>query len=236
MSPREATLGILLLDTTFPRIPGDVGNPSSYPFPVRIKRVVGATVKRVVYEADPKLRGQFIDAAQELAAEGVAAITSSCGFLSPLQADLAQAVTVPVFISSLMQVPIVHAMTGRPVAILTANNERLTENVLEQAGITSGIPVVTAGLENVPAFRDPILKDGASLDRQQIENAILTFTHELLENNPDIGAFVFECHNLAPYARIVQETHKKPVFDIIDFAIWVYSSIRKRTYPTPANA
>ena len=87
-----------------------------------------------------------------------------------------------------------------------------------------------------PAFRDPILKDGASLDRQQIEKAVLRRTHGLLKDNPKIGAFVFECHNLAPYARIVQETHKKPVFDIIDFAIWVYSSIRKRTYPTPANA
>jgi len=133
-------LGILLLDTTFPRIPGDVGNERSYPFPVRIKKVRGATVQRVVYDADPKLRELFIDAARELESEGVAAITSSCGFLSPIQKDVAEAVDIPVFLSSLMQVSIVYAMTQRTVAIVTANSQSLTELVLESAGIKSNIP------------------------------------------------------------------------------------------------
>jgi len=40
-------LGILMLDTAFPRILGDVGNEQTWPFPVRIRRVHGATPTRV---------------------------------------------------------------------------------------------------------------------------------------------------------------------------------------------
>ena len=107
----QKSLGILMLDTSFPRIPGDVGNIRTYNFPVRTKTVAGATVQRVVFEADPSLLDAFIGAARELEAAGVAAITSSCGFLSPLQEGVARAVQVPVFLSSLMQAPLARALT-----------------------------------------------------------------------------------------------------------------------------
>lgn len=224
-------LGILLLDTTFPRIPGDVGNERSYPFPVRIKKVRGATVQRVVYDADPTLRESFVEAARELESEGVAAITSSCGFLSPIQKDVAEAVNIPVFLSSLMQVSAVHAMTQRKVAIVTANSQSLTELVLESAGIASNIPIEVIGMEGVSAFRDPILKDGATLNRKKIEHEMVVRAENLLQQHPEIGSFVFECHNLAPYAQAVQAATGKPVFDIIDFAGWVYNSVKKKIYP-----
>ena len=224
-------LGILLLDTTFPRVPGDVGNESSYPFPVRIKKVHGATVQRVVYDADPTLRELFVDAARELESEGVAGITSSCGFLSPIQKDVAEAVNIPVFLSSLMQVPMAYAMTQRKVAIVTANSKSMTELVLKSAGVTSDIPIEVIGMEDVSAFRDPILKNGATLNRKQIEDEMVVRTKHLLQQHPEIGSFVFECHNLAPYAQAVQATTGKPVFDIIDFANWVYNSVKKKTYP-----
>lgn len=231
MSADTPVLGILLLDTAFPRIPGDVGNPHSYPFPVRIRVVPGATVERVVYQADPSLQAGFIAAAQELAEEGVAAITSSCGYLSPIQEAVAQAVAVPVFLSSLAQVPLAYELTRRRVAIITANARRLAPTVLACAGIGSHIPTAIAGLEDAPAFRDPILKDGASLDRDQIERDVVQRSQDLLRSHPDIGAFVFECHNLAPYARAVQQVTGKPVFDIIDYATWVYGTVCKRDFP-----
>jgi hypothetical protein len=224
-------LGILLLDTSFPRIPGDVGNERSYPFPVRIKTVRGATVQRVVYEADPTLRDLFVEAACKLADEGVSAVTSSCGFLSPLQKDVARAVNIPVFLSSLIQVPIAYAMIQRPIGIITADSRSLTKLVLESASITPDIPIKIIGLEDVAAFRDPILQDGAALDREQIENEIVARAVHLLHTNPEIGSFVFECHNLAPYALAVQKATKKPIFDIIDFAKWVYGIVKKKAYP-----
>ena len=229
------TLGIMLLDTSFPRVPGDVGNGSSYNFPIRLKTIAGATVQRVVYDADPTMLAVFIEGARALEAAGVAAITSSCGFLSPLQEQVARAVRVPVFLSSLLQVSMVYATTQSRVAIITANAASLTDYVLRSAGIGPHIPVAIAGLEDVPAFREPILQNGAELDVEQIEREMVAVAGRLLQNYPDVGSFVFECHNLAPYGQAVQAATGKPVFDIIDFARWIYGTIEKRTFPQHAS-
>ena len=226
-------LGIMLLDTQFPRIPGDVGHPDSYPFPIRTLTIPGATVQRAVYEADPALLELFIEGARRLESERVCAITSSCGFLSPFQEKVAGAVNVPVFLSSLMQVPCVHAMTRSRVAILTASKPSLTPLVLASAGIPDTIPLVIGGLQDTPAFRDPILGDSATLDKAEIKTGVVQIAQDLLREYPDTGAFVLECHNLAPYGSGVASATGKPVFDIVSFAQWVYNSIVKREFPDP---
>jgi len=134
-------LGILMLDTTFPRIPGDIGNANSFPFPVRYKRVKGASPKRVVEEADPALLEPFITAARELEAEGVKAITTSCGFLALFQRELVAAVHVPLFSSSLLQIPLLYEIFGRggKAGVLTARAAALTERHFEGCGV-QGIP------------------------------------------------------------------------------------------------
>jgi len=222
-----------LLDTAFPRIPGDVGNARSYDFPVVLRTVQGATVRRVVYEQDEALVEQFIQEAQELEVLGAAAITSSCGFLSLFQERVARSVSIPVFLSSLLQAPLAYRMVNRRIAIITANSDQLTEGVLQTAGIDALIPIVVGGLQDAPSFRDPILNDALSLDKTAIEADVLEKARQLLDEHQDIGAFVFECHNLAPYSRRVQQETGLPVFDIIDFANWVYSVVQKRSYPLP---
>src|SRR5712692_11285688 len=105
-------VGVLLLDTRFPRIPGDVGNAATFDFPVRYHRVTGATSEEVVRGRHRDLLPRFIEGARCLEGEGVRAITTSCGFLARFQGDLAAAVSIPVFTSSLMLVPLplVHRM------------------------------------------------------------------------------------------------------------------------------
>jgi hypothetical protein len=232
MAP-QSSLGILLLDTVFPRIPGDVGNALSYDYPVVFKTVSGATVQRVVYEADAGLLDDFIQAARELEMQGVSAITSSCGFLTVFQEAVAASVRVPVFLSSLMQVPLVHAMTQKRVGIITAHSEKLTAAVLSNAGINDRVPFVMSGLQNSAAFSNPILQNGLSLDKDSIEQDMVDLAISMLDENPDLGAFVFECHNLAPYSQAVGTKTGLPVFDIIDYADWVYRSINQRAYPHP---
>src|SRR3954467_1057966 len=104
-----APLGILMLEARFPRIPGDMGNGTTWPFPVLFRVVRGATPERVVLEGARGLLPEFIAAAQELVDLGAEAITTNCGFLSVFQSELAAAVRVPVATSSLMQVPWVQA-------------------------------------------------------------------------------------------------------------------------------
>ncbi|WP_249137594.1 hypothetical protein [Bradyrhizobium canariense] len=116
------TIGILMLDTKFPRPRGDIGNALSYDFPVRYKIVRGAHATKIMGDhPDASLLEPFVVAAQELEAEGVKAITTSCGFLAPFQKQLAAAVNIPVFTSSLIQAPLIHAMLppGKIIGVFT---------------------------------------------------------------------------------------------------------------------
>src|ERR1043165_1563272 len=84
-----AALGILMLEARFPRIPGDMGNAGTWPFPVLYRVVRGASPELVVRRRAEGLLERFLDAAQELVALGADGITTNCGFLSLFQAELA---------------------------------------------------------------------------------------------------------------------------------------------------
>src|ERR1700745_4371424 len=77
-----ARVGILMLETRFPRVPGDMGNAETWPFPVLYKVVPGASPRRVVYEKAQGLLDEFLEAAAELVRLGADGITTTCGFLS----------------------------------------------------------------------------------------------------------------------------------------------------------
>src|SRR5690625_4719374 len=102
----KAKIGILMLDTTFHRPVGDIGNKNTFPFPVSYKKVKGASISRVVKQRDPSLLEPFIQAALEFEREGVKAITTSCGFLAIFQKEIQKQLKTPFFSSSLLQVPL----------------------------------------------------------------------------------------------------------------------------------
>src|SRR5579864_9753592 len=139
-----ARVGILMLETRFPRIPGDMGNGLTWPFPVLYKVVPGATPDRVVRHKSQGLANAFLDAAAELVQLGADGITTTCGFLSLYQRDLAAHVGVPVATSSLMQVPAVEALLppGKRAGILTVSARSLTPAHLKAAGVDPETPVM----------------------------------------------------------------------------------------------
>lgn len=229
-SLQEKPLGIMQLDTRFPRIPGDVANPKSYEFPIIIKVVSGANFKKAEKAGDPDVLALFLEAALELESQGVFAITTSCGFLAAYQRELASSVNVPVFLSSLLQIPMVQIMTGGRVGIVTARAATFTDEHLRAAGVSSDILTAVAGLENMPAFQECVLADGPKIDPERIETEVLEATGAMLKHHSDIGAFVFECHNLAPYGPAVVEAFGKPVFDIITLAHFVRDGVFKRGF------
>src|SRR3972149_10256713 len=141
------TVGILMLDTQFPRIVGDMGHALTFDFPVRYHRISGASPDLVVRKSAWDLLPAFIEGARFLEREGVGAISTNCGFLSKFQKQMAAAVKVPVFTSSLMLVPLVHRMLapGRAVGILTVDASSLTPERFAGAGVGRDVPVVVAG-------------------------------------------------------------------------------------------
>ena len=115
-----ARVGILMLETRFPRIPGDMGNAETWPFPVLYKVVPGASPRRVVCDQAAGLRDEFLAAAAELVRLGADGITTTCGFLSLFQNEIAEHVGVPVATSSLMQIPFIERVLppGKRVGVL----------------------------------------------------------------------------------------------------------------------
>lgn len=223
-------LGILMLDTHFPRIPGDVGNEKSFSFPIVKKIVTGASTRRVVLEGDSSLLRPFLDAARELEAEGVAAITTSCGFLAMFQRELAAAVNIPVFTSALLQaallVPILKG--GQAVGILTADGRKLGERHFQGVGITH-VPKVVYGMEGT-AFGEVFVGDSPTLDRATAEREMRAVARRMVEEHPEIGPVVLECTNMPPYARAVADVTGRPVYDITTLAETVMHSLTRTEF------
>jgi hypothetical protein len=221
-------IGIMMLRTKFPRIPGDVGNASTWDFPVLYKIVKEASISRVIDKSDTSLLEPFINAAKELEADGVSAITTSCGFLSMFQEEIAAAVSIPVFTSSLLMVPIVHRMIGRAkkVGIISVNGGALSERQFKGAGIEN-IPYVCVGMENEKLFIETFGGNGAELDFEGVRDEFRRVSARLVGENPDIGAVVIECTKMPPFASDVRETTGLPVFDIVTLVNFVRHSLVK---------
>ncbi len=225
-------IGILCLETYYGRPPGHIRNASTFQFPVMYRIVKGATAKRVVKQADPELLEPFIEAAQELEQEGVMAITGSCGFLALFQDKLADAVNIPVFTSSLIQIPLVHSMLRRNqlVGILTASKSTLTESHLSAVG-AGAVPVCLAGMDEQPEFCEVVIEARRSdLDLDRLGEEVLAVVDRMAEIHPEMGALVIECTDLPPFAHLIQQKINIPVFDIVTLTNMVYESLIRRPF------
>ncbi len=231
-------IGILMLDMTAPLIPGNVGNARSYDFPVRFKILEGVPSNWFCDEAGPnEKRGDvFVKAAKELEAEGCKAITAGCGFFAIYQKRTADAVKIPVFTSPLLMVPMISKMLGgnRKVGIISAVGRSLEDNkdFLANVGIDSSTPYVIGGMEKAEEFYNVhVVENKKTVNPDKMQAEIVEVALELQKNNPDLGAFVFECSDLPPFARAVTQATGIPVFDYISLAHLVYRSVEPVQYP-----
>ena len=203
-----------MLDTRFPRPVGDIGHPRTFAFPVRYATVRGASPRRVVVERDPHLIAPFVAAARALAAEGVAAIATSCGFLALFQRELAASVAVPMWTSSLLLVAEIEAglRAGERVGVLTADAASLSVDHLRAVGARDDTPIEGLALDS--RLRATVLEDLDTLDEAEARQATVAAAERLVARRPDVRAIVLECTNLPPYADAVREATGLAVHDI----------------------
>lgn len=230
-------VGILMLDTRFPRPPGDVGNATTWPFPVRYRIVKGAE-SRVVIGDGLKMLGPFTEAARELEADGVKMITTSCGFLAVAQRELQAAVSVPVLTSSLLQVPLA-ARLIRPdqrVAIITSRDQ-LTERHFEGTGWSSkDIPVHVTVLPQDALMTNvysSMVPESArpEADQEILESDLVGAATRTVNEHPEVGAFVLECTNYVPYSAAIRRATGLPVFDLYTLVMQSYLATSGSEFP-----
>ena len=228
-----AAVGILMLEARFPRIPGDVGNATTWPFPVLYKVVRGASPERVVRHRAEGLLDAFVAGGRELVALGADGIVTNCGFLSLFQEELAAACGVPVATSALMQAPLIERLLppGKRVGILTISAASLTPEHLAAAGVALDTPVV--GTEGGREFSRALLGNEPQLDVAQADADVLSAGDQLAARHPEVGAVLLECTNMCPYAAALRDRLGLPVFDMVSFVTWFHGGLAPRRWPTP---
>lgn len=206
------TLGLLMLQTRFPRPPGDVGHPQTFGFALRRKVVQGATPERVVRGNDPAALQPFIDVARSLVAEGCDAIATSCGFLARWQRELQAALPVPVWSSALLQLADQQAM-GRHCGVITIEAASLGAAHLEGVGADPATPV--EGIAPGSPLHRTLLQDLPTLDQGDAQQQVLAAAQRLRARHPRIDVLVLECTNLPPYAAALRRATGLPVLDVV---------------------
>ncbi len=225
-----ARVGILMLESRFPRIPGDMGNAATWPFPVQYRVVPGASPNRVVRQGAAGLLDDFVAAGRDLIAHGVDGISTTCGFLSLFQAAFSAQLSVPVASSSLMQVPLVDRLLppDKRTGVLTISAASLTADHLTAAGAPADTPVV--GTDGGKEFSRVILDDEIELNVALAREDHRDAAADLMRRYPEVGAIVLECANMAPYAPDIRAAAGVPVYSIVSFVSWFQSGLAPRDY------
>lgn len=224
-------IGILLLDTSVPFVPGDVANATTYDFPVRFRKVEGFSVAKAIGK-DPSIYSNLKTAAEDLQKQGVRAITGDCGFMALHQQRLARELDVPVFLSSLLQLPFMLGILGggAKVGVLTADGRSLDAGLLAAVRVTDLDRLVIEGLQEREHFYRFAIEETGTLDAAAVEAEVIAAARQVLERDPAVRAFLLECSLLPPYAAALQEAVHLPVFDYITMINHVFSGVVRRRF------
>ena len=214
MSPQRHVpagfLGVLMLDTRFPRPPGDVGNRETYSragIPVRFVTVQGASPRKIVQDADPSFLQPFVDAAVALTAQGARLISTSCGFLARYQTVLQAAVPVPVGTSSLLQ-----CRGLDRVGIVTFDAQSLSRPLLDAVDVPAD--AVVEGIAPGCEMHARILANAPEMDLAEVERNVVDAARRLAARDSGLRNIVLECTNMPPYRDAVARATGLPVHDI----------------------
>ncbi len=225
-SRKPATLGILLVKTHFRRYQGDIGNAQTWPFPVIYKVVEEAIPQRMGHLGEHQLLEPFKRAAQQLIDQGVDGITTSCGYLSWYQRELAAWSPVPVVTSSLLQYVTLQQIlpAERQPLILTFDESTLKADYLTRVGIPADAAVV--GMPADSEFVRAIREGDDTVAWEVLAREVVATAAHALQRYPNSGAFLLECTNLAPFSALLQAEFGLPVYDTVTLVNSFYSALR----------
>ena len=233
-------LGIIILDDVYPGFPGDVRNASAYPFPIQYELCDGVDIQALVFAEDksPCLE-PILRAAKRLERMGCRAIAAECGYFAYFQKEVAAHVEVPVFMSSLLQVPLIQQIISpdKQVGILCAFRRFLTDAHLHGVGIDpAGDLAIGGALDEYHCREFENLWDAGKRPHrpeafyEKAEDEFVRSAVDFVTANPRIGALMLECTGFQPFARAAQRALDMPVFSWGTLLDYAYSVTVHRDY------
>lgn len=225
-------IGMLALDTRHRLVPGNLQHAASFPFPILYHLVCDIPV-RALMRGDPDAAQPIVAGARALEAQGVRAIVGACGSFANYQTTVAAAVRVPVYLSILLEVPLLLRVLPpeRALGILFASTATFTERVRQECGIDTVERIVALGADAVPAFQ-PILSQTGELDEPALERGLVALAERALAEHPRIGAWLLQCSDLPPYAPAITRATELPVFDMVGLIHRIHAALAPRPYVT----
>jgi hypothetical protein len=233
-------LGIIILDDVYPGFPGDVRNASAFPFPIQYEIAEGVDIWALVHEEDKSPCLEPIQrAAKKLEKMGCRAIAAECGYFAYFQKEIAGYVDVPVFMSSLLQVPLAQQLIGpeKVVGIMAARSAQLTRAHLEAVGIRPDSNFVLDGAEDdgkCPEFQNlwyaPTRPKVPEAYYDKAEKEFVRVAVKFFEAHPSMGAMMLECTGMQPFARAIQREIDIPIFSWGTLLDYAYSVAVHRDY------
>jgi hypothetical protein len=233
-------IGIMILDDVYPGFPGDVRNASAFPYPVQYEIVEGIDIRKLLWDEDKSpCLDPILTAARKLERMGCRAIAAECGYFAFFQPEVAAAVDIPVFMSSLLQVPFIQQIIGpeKDVGIVCYQRQFLTPTHLEKVGVRPGSNYKIAGAgdeygctELDKLWNWEVRPEIPEADYAVQEEQMVSTCEKFCRKNPGIGAIMLECTGMQPFARAIQQRIDLPVFSwgtILDYA---YSVVAHRDY------
>ena len=221
-------IGIIAIDLVYPKLPGNVVNASTFSFPVMYKKV--SFEIEALFRGDPAIIEQVVDAARQLEAEGARAIVGACGFFAHFQKQVKEAVHVPVFLSSLCQLPMIRAglRDDQLIAVIAASGDSVTDALLANVGGRSSDCIVF-DVGSWESFA-PIRWGKSELDNGALTKDIMALGEKIRNEYPQVGAILLECSDLPPYAWAIQRSSQLPVYDFISLINWAAQGAAQKMY------
>lgn len=231
-------VGIIMMETRVPYPPGSPNNARTFDFPVAYEVVEGASMESLIYDPQADLLcDRFIVAGRRLVERGAKVIFGGCGFMVLFQRELAAALPVPVYGSSLLQMPLIATALkpGQSIGIVSASAASLTAQHMSIATSGLEIPHVIAGLEHRPAFKASVHDQTGLLDFDAVSADVVAESLALQAAHPELGAILLECSDLPPYADAVVEATGLPVYDFNTLIRWGHQAVEPPRYPHIRN-
>ena len=226
------TIGILVQDVHYPLVPGNVVNGYTYDYPVRFEVVNGANQARM-HTGDPTLLPDLVAAAKKLEQEGCRAVCAACGYFGHFQKRVADQVDIPVYLSSIVQIPWIRVglKSGQKIGVLCADRKNLTKELFNACSVTEADQELCriAGAGHLPEF-SALLERRGHFDNEVLLQELIDRAKGLVEQNPDIGAILLECSDMPPYAWAIQKELQLPVYDFISMINYVHHIVAQTPY------
>ena len=212
-----APLGVLQVDFVYVPNVGDVDHCDTFPHPVHPVVVWGLTFAMCKSgQLTKEVRQELQKCVHYLVnVKKCSAITGNCGFMIHFQQEVSDLTDVPVFLSSLVQLPTLLCCSNREAKfIMITANSCSAQLINTVCGIDRYIDrLYILGCESIESCSG--VERGETLNLDLLGPELLQEVKLLIQRDASITSIILECTELPSIANVLRQKTGLAVYDIV---------------------